>query len=93
MAANIERYRSILQSEADQGHRRTIRSLLTRAEENRHAQGTLRALAGWYRSFAERAGSPGIWEARLHMAEDLEAERIERRIGRVDPEPEVISRR
>jgi hypothetical protein len=34
----------------------------------------LRALAGWYREFAERAGSPNIWEARLRTAEDLEAE-------------------
>ena len=40
----------------------------------------LRDLAGWYRDFAERAGSPNIWERRVHTAEDLEAEasRIER---------------
>ena len=40
----------------------------------------LRELASWYREFAERAGNPTIWEARLLMAEDLEAEaaRIER---------------
>ena len=31
-------------------------------------------LASWYREFAERAGSTVIWEARLRMAEDLEAE-------------------
>jgi len=24
--------------------------------------------------FAEKAGNPAIWEARLHLAEDLEAE-------------------
>jgi len=45
----------------------------------------LRELAAWYREFAERAGSSAIWEARLHTAEDLDAEadRIERikRIG------------
>jgi hypothetical protein len=34
----------------------------------------LRALAAWYRQFAERAGSPDIWEARLRTAEDLQAE-------------------
>jgi len=34
----------------------------------------LRRLAAWYRVFAEKAGSPAIWEARLHLAEDLEAE-------------------
>ncbi len=34
----------------------------------------LRKLAAWYRKFAERAGNPAIWEARLHTAEDLEAE-------------------
>ena len=34
----------------------------------------LRELAGWYREFAERAGNPTIWDARLRTAEDLEAE-------------------
>jgi hypothetical protein len=34
----------------------------------------LRDLAAWCREFAERAGSPAIWEARLLMAEDLEKE-------------------
>lgn len=34
----------------------------------------LQELAAWYREFAERAGNPAIWEARLHMAEDLEQE-------------------
>ena len=71
---NIERYRATLQSEPDQSQRRTIQSLLNQAEESLNAQSTLRELAGWYRNFAERAGSPAIWEARLHMAEDLEAE-------------------
>lgn len=32
----------------------------------------LRVLATWYRSFAERAGSPVIWEGRVRTAEDLE---------------------
>ena len=31
----------------------------------------LRQLAAWYREFAERAGSPWIWEARLRRAKDL----------------------
>lgn len=34
----------------------------------------LRKLAGWYRNFAERAGDPWIWEARLLTAKKLEAE-------------------
>ena len=43
----------------------------------------LRELAAWYREFAERTGNPAIWEARLRMAEDLEAEAdlLERRLG------------
>jgi hypothetical protein len=32
----------------------------------------LRKLADWYRQFAERAGNPVIWEARLMTAKDLE---------------------
>jgi len=34
----------------------------------------LRELASWYREFAERAGNPVIWEARLHTADDLDEE-------------------
>jgi hypothetical protein len=34
----------------------------------------LRELASWYRQFAERAGSAAIWEGRLRLAGDLEAE-------------------
>jgi hypothetical protein len=34
----------------------------------------LRELARWYREFAERAGNPWIWEARLQLAEDLESQ-------------------
>jgi hypothetical protein len=33
----------------------------------------LRKLAAWYREFAERAGNPAIWEARLRTAKELEA--------------------
>jgi hypothetical protein len=33
----------------------------------------LRALACWYRQYAERTGNPTIWEARLLTAKDLEA--------------------
>ena len=41
----------------------------------------LRELASWYRDFAERAGNPTIWEARLRTAKELEAEAdvVERR--------------
>jgi hypothetical protein len=34
----------------------------------------LRDLANWYREFAECAGNPCIWDARLRTAEDLERE-------------------
>ena len=34
----------------------------------------LRELASWYREFADRTANPTIWEARLHTAEDLDAE-------------------
>jgi hypothetical protein len=39
-----------------------------------HDASKLRGLACWYRDFAERTANPTIWEARLHTAEDLEAE-------------------
>ena len=43
----------------------------------------LRDLAAWYRQFAERAGNPAIWEARLQTAEDLEktAADLEKKAG------------
>ena len=34
----------------------------------------LRKLAAWYREFAERAGNPAIWDARLQTAENFERE-------------------
>ena len=40
----------------------------------RRTSDELRSLAGWYRNFAERAGSPTIWEGRIRMAEELEEE-------------------
>ena len=43
----------------------------------------LRALAAWYREYADRAGNPSIWEARLRMAEDLEQEA--NRLDRIRP--------
>ena len=48
----------------------------------------LRQLAARYREFAERAGSPWIWEARLRRAKDLEAEadRVEAKLGLVTHE-------
>ena len=33
-----------------------------------------RELASWYRDFAERAGNPAIWQARLRTAKEFEAE-------------------
>jgi hypothetical protein len=47
----------------------------------------LRELASWYREFAERAGSPNIWEARLRTAKELEAEAdiVERRQASCSP--------
>jgi hypothetical protein len=48
----------------------------------------LRELASWYREFAERAGNPVIWEARIRTAEDLEREAhaLEVRQQRREPE-------
>ena len=51
----------------------------------------LRELAGWYREFAERAGSPAIWHARLVTAEDLEREAD--RLEKVATRDHVASRR
>ena len=46
-----------------------------RHEEERHEkQRRLRELAHWYRDFAERAGNPVIWDARLRTAKELEHE-------------------
>ena len=47
----------------------------------------LRELASWYRDFAERAGNPTIWEARLRTAKELEAEAdvVERSQARLSP--------
>ena len=36
----------------------------------------LRALAVWYREFAERTQNPIIWEARLRTAEELEMDAL-----------------
>ena len=46
------------------------------------ASDDLRKRAAWYRKFAEQAGNPWIWEARLQTAEELEAE-----AARADPNP------
>ena len=53
----------------------------------------LKRLAAWYRGFAEQAGNPVIWEARLRTAEDLdqEAERVERLLTS-RPEPNGCQR-
>jgi hypothetical protein len=51
-----------------------------REEERHEKQRRLRELARWYRDFAERAGNPVIWEARLRTAKELEqeADRLEK---------------
>ena len=53
----------------------------------------LRELACWYREFAERAGNPVIWEARLHTAQDLEteADHIDRSIRSETPVQHFVS--
>jgi type II secretory pathway component PulK len=43
-------------------------------EARREKQRRLRDLAAWYGEFAERAGNPVIWEARLRTAKELERE-------------------
>ena len=44
------------------------------AEERHENPRRLRELAHWYREFADRAGNPVIWEARLRTAKELEQE-------------------
>jgi hypothetical protein len=46
----------------------------------------LRQLAAWYREFAERAGSPWIWEAWLRRAKDLET-----KADRVEAKPALVT--
>jgi hypothetical protein len=46
----------------------------------------LRRLAAWYREFADRAGNPWIWAARLRTAEELEVE-----ADRVDAELALVT--
>jgi hypothetical protein len=48
----------------------------------------LRELAKWYRQFAERAGEPWIWQARLLTADKLEAEAV-----RLDEAKRTLTRR
>jgi hypothetical protein len=48
----------------------------------------LRKRAEWYREFAERAGTPWVWEARLKTAEKLEAEAV-----RVESKPTLEQER
>ncbi len=71
---NIERYRSIFGSDAAADEKRTMQLKLDEVKQGPNGRRTLRELATWYRSFAERAGNPVIWEARLLTADDLDAE-------------------
>lgn len=70
------------------GERRTVNDPPAQPEQALDGTRTLRDLANWYRCYAERAGNPVIWEARLQMALDLEAEAdgIERRDRHPDPD-------
>lgn len=79
--SNAERDPSILNSKEftdTDGH--VPEGQLTEPEQALNGDQTLRQLAAWYREFAEKAGDPGIWDARLRMADDLDAEadRIDR---------------
>ena len=62
---------------------------LSENEPGRLGPLALRELAAWYRAFAEQAGSPMIWEARLRTAEDLDAEadRLEHQLVSSECEP------
>jgi hypothetical protein len=55
-----------------------------RTQERHEKRRELRELAHWYRSFADRAGNPVIWEARLRTAKELEqeADRLEEESAR-----------
>ena len=79
---NVERYRTLLASEISDEERQAIEGLLHQSEQALGGQHTLRELALWYRGFAERAANTAIWEARLLMADDLDAEadRLEQRL-------------
>ena len=53
----------------------------------------LRALASWYREFAERAGTPWIWEGRLATADKLEkdADRLEKNAAQGGQAENIVS--
>ena len=52
----------------------------------------LRALAAWYRGYAETAGNPAIWASRVTTAEELELEAaaLENRPGWLDRSAQYI---
>jgi hypothetical protein len=64
-------------SSVENGHQRgasPMTEFTVHTPDNAPKSQNLRRLAAWYRAFAERAGNPAIWEGRLRMAEDLDAE-------------------
>ncbi len=71
---NGRRRRSSLIPGNHHGRRPTVDDPLREADPARAGRHRLRELAAWYRRFAERAGNPVIWEARLRTAEELDAE-------------------
>ena len=68
----------VVKVETDVSSRRRIRSnpmhRVQPREEQIGNQEQLLKLAAWYRELSDRAGNATIWECRLQMAEDLEAE-------------------
>jgi hypothetical protein len=80
------RSRPVLGCELPYREKQTVERLLEQAQDAHNGHHLLRQLACWYREFAERAGDPVIWEARLRMADslDIEAERIEGRNAHPD---------
>jgi hypothetical protein len=78
--ANVGQDRSIVAPDMPALQSQTVECPADQAEDAVNGHQALRELARWYREFAESAGNPAIWDARLRTADDLDAEadRIER---------------
>jgi hypothetical protein len=70
LRCNIMLQRNIL-AVVDHPARRIYAGLEMLPDTDRSAA-TLRALASWYRQYAELASNPAIWSSRLSTAEELE---------------------
>ena len=53
-------------------HSKRIYTGLEMLPDTDRSAAQLRALASWYRQYAERASNPAIWSSRLSTAEELE---------------------